>query len=135
MISGPAGATRLPRPAASRRCLEHMFFKGTQHRPTTQPITREIDRLGASANTYADAEEIGSFAEGPATAMFELADIITDMLSRPLFELAEEVERRAQRGPPGGLRPAPRPRRLDRERLRDGSVRRDEPLSSSGSRR
>ena len=72
--------------------LEHMFYKGTERRPTTKQITREIDRLGASTNAYTDTEEVGYYAEGPATAMHELANIVTDMLSRPLFAL-EEVER------------------------------------------
>ena len=72
--------------------LEHMFFKGTERRPTTKIISREIDRLGANTNAYTDTEEVAYFAEGPATAMLELADIICDMLSRPLFA-AEEVER------------------------------------------
>ncbi|MBV8444708.1 MAG: insulinase family protein [Candidatus Dormibacteraeota bacterium] len=72
--------------------LEHMFFKGTERRPSTKIISREIDRLGASTNAYTDTEEVAYYAEGPATALTELADIITDMLSRPLFE-AEEVER------------------------------------------
>src|SRR6202035_5656833 len=72
--------------------LEHMFFKGTEHRPTTKIISREIDRLGANTNAYTDTEEVAYFAEGPATAMLELADVICDMLSRPLFA-AEEVER------------------------------------------
>ncbi len=72
--------------------LEHMFFKGTERRPTTRQITREIDRLGASTNAYTDTEEVGYYAEGPATALVPLADILTDMLSRPLFA-PEEVER------------------------------------------
>jgi predicted Zn-dependent peptidase len=72
--------------------LEHMFFKGTERRPTTKQITREIDRLGASTNAYTDTEEVAYFTEGPATAMHQLVDIITDMLSRPLF-VAEEIER------------------------------------------
>ena len=72
--------------------LEHMFFKGTERRPTTKAISREIDRLGASTNAYTDTEEVAYFAEGPASALGELSDIITDMLSRPLFH-AEEVER------------------------------------------
>jgi predicted Zn-dependent peptidase len=72
--------------------LEHMFFKGTTRRPTTKHISGEIDRLGASTNAYTDTEEVAYFAEGPATAMRELADVITDMLSHPLF-VAEEVER------------------------------------------
>ncbi|HYA01409.1 MAG TPA: pitrilysin family protein [Candidatus Binatia bacterium] len=72
--------------------LEHMFFKGTERRPTARQINREVDRLGAATNAYTDTEEVGYFAEGPATALHQLADIITDMLSRPLFA-AEEVER------------------------------------------
>ena len=72
--------------------LEHMFFKGTERRPTTKQITREVDRLGAATNAYTDTEEVGYYAEGPATAMHELTDIICDMLSRPLFAV-EEVER------------------------------------------
>jgi predicted Zn-dependent peptidase len=72
--------------------LEHMFFKGTERRPTTKAISQEIDRLGASTNAYTDTEEVAYFAEGPALALGELADVITDMLSRPLFA-AEEVER------------------------------------------
>jgi predicted Zn-dependent peptidase len=72
--------------------LEHMFFKGTERRPTTKIISREIDRFGANTNAYTDTEEVAYFAEGPATAMHELADVICDMLSRPLFA-AEEVER------------------------------------------
>jgi predicted Zn-dependent peptidase len=72
--------------------LEHMFFKGTSRRPTTLQISREIDRLGANTNAYTDTEEVAYYAEGPATALDDLTDIITDMLTRPLFA-AEEVER------------------------------------------
>jgi len=72
--------------------LEHMFFKGTSRRPTTLQISREIDRLGANTNAYTDTEEVAYYAEGPATTLDDLTDIITDMLTRPLFA-AEEVER------------------------------------------
>jgi predicted Zn-dependent peptidase len=81
-----------PETAGLAHFLEHTFFKGTERRPTTQIITREIDRLGASTNAYTDTEEVAYFAEGPARATDQLADIITDMLSRPLFD-AEEFER------------------------------------------
>jgi predicted Zn-dependent peptidase len=72
--------------------LEHMFFKGTSRRPTTLQISREIDRLGANTNAYTDTEEVAYYAEGPATALDDLTDIITDMLTRPLFA-AEEIDR------------------------------------------
>src|SRR5438552_6847432 len=72
--------------------LEHMFFKGTARRPSTKIISREVDRLGAATNAYTDTEEVAYFAEGPASALAELADIIADMLSHPLFA-GEEIER------------------------------------------
>lgn len=72
--------------------LEHLFFKGTTRRPSALTISREIDALGAVDNAYTDTEEVAYFAEGPAEAAHGLADIITDMLSNPLF-VAEEVER------------------------------------------
>ena len=72
--------------------LEHMFFKGTHRRPTSLEISREVDRLGASTNAYTDTEEVAYHAEGPAVALDELADILCDMLTRPLFD-AEEVDR------------------------------------------
>ncbi|MDQ2959919.1 MAG: insulinase family protein, partial [Candidatus Dormibacteraeota bacterium] len=72
--------------------LEHMFFKGTSRRPNTLLISREIDRLGANTNAYTDTEEVAYYAEGPATALDDLVDIITDMLTRPLFA-SEEVDR------------------------------------------
>lgn len=81
-----------PTTAGLAHFLEHLFFKGTRTRPTAMSISREIDRLGAVSNAYTDTEEVAYYAEGPATAMPALADVITDMLSRPLFETAE-VER------------------------------------------
>ena len=72
--------------------LEHMFFKGTSRRPTTLQISREVDRLGANTNAYTDTEEVAYYAEGPAAVLDDLADIITDMLTRPLFD-PEEVDR------------------------------------------
>ncbi|HEV3125430.1 MAG TPA: pitrilysin family protein [Candidatus Dormibacteraeota bacterium] len=72
--------------------LEHLFFKGTRHRPTALEISREVDRLGAITNAYTDTEEVAYYGEGPATSLSELADVLCDLLSRPLFEAAE-VER------------------------------------------
>jgi predicted Zn-dependent peptidase len=72
--------------------LEHLFFKGTTRRPSALTISREIDGLGAVDNAYTDTEEVAYYAEGPADAARALADIITDMLSHPLFA-AEEVEK------------------------------------------
>jgi predicted Zn-dependent peptidase len=81
-----------PQTAGLAHFLEHLFFKGTTRRPTSMEISREVDRLGAVTNAYTDTEEVAYYAEGQATSVDQLADIVTDMLSHPLFE-AEEVER------------------------------------------
>jgi predicted Zn-dependent peptidase len=81
-----------PRTAGLAHFLEHLFFKGTARRPTAMEISREVDRLGATTNAYTDTEEVAYYAEGPASSLDQLADIVTDMLSHPLF-VAEEVER------------------------------------------
>jgi len=81
-----------PETAGLAHFLEHLFFKGTQRRPTAIDISREVDSLGAVTNAYTDTEEVAYYAEGPAASLEQLADIVTDMLSHPLFE-AEEVER------------------------------------------
>src|SRR3984893_19063828 len=88
-----AGSRDQPRDTSGlAHYLEHMFFKGTSKRPTTLQISREIDRLGANTNAYTDTEEVAYYAEGPAVVLDDLTDIITDMLTRPLFA-AEEVDR------------------------------------------
>jgi len=53
--------------------LEHMFFKGTERRPSALQITREVDSLGGATNAYTDTEEVAYFAEGPAAAVDQLA--------------------------------------------------------------
>jgi predicted Zn-dependent peptidase len=81
-----------PQTAGLAHFLEHLFFKGTTRRPTSMEISREVDRLGAVTNAYTDTEEVAYYAEGQAASLDQLADVVTDMLSHPLFE-AEEVER------------------------------------------
>jgi len=81
-----------PQTAGLAHFLEHLFFKGTTRRPTAMEISREVDSLGAVTNAYTDTEEVAYYAEGQAASLDQLADIVTDMLSHPLFE-PEEVER------------------------------------------
>lgn len=40
--------------------IEHLMFKGTKRRPTTQHISRELDRYGAEYNAYTD-KDVGVF--------------------------------------------------------------------------
>ena len=106
LVNAPTGSTNVgvylivragsrdevPKTAGLAHFLEHMFFKGTPRRPTSIEISREFDSLGALCNAYTDTEEVAYYCEAPATAVGQLADIVTDMLSHPLFA-PDEVER------------------------------------------
>src|SRR5947209_7979252 len=80
------------RTAGLAHFLEHLFFKGTERRPTALQISREVDALGAITNAYTDTEEVAYYGEGPAANLDPLTDVLCDLLSHPLF-VAEEVER------------------------------------------
>jgi predicted Zn-dependent peptidase len=72
--------------------LEHMFFKGTEKRPTTLDISHELDALGAEYNAFT-GEEFTGYYVSTAAEHFPIAfDVLTDMLYNSKFE-AEEIER------------------------------------------
>lgn len=72
--------------------LEHMFFKGTYKRPTTQDISHELDSVGASYNAFTSEEETG-FHIKVSSDHFNLAlDMLSDMIFNSKFD-PDEVER------------------------------------------
>lgn len=72
--------------------LEHMFFKGTEKRPKTIDISRELDSVGAGYNAYTGEEYTGYFVR-VSSEHFELGlDVLTDMMFGSKFD-AEELER------------------------------------------
>jgi len=72
--------------------VEHLMFKGTKKRPTTQKLTREIDRLGAGYNAYTGKEYTGYYITVDAKYSETAIDIVSDMLFNSLFD-AKEMER------------------------------------------
>lgn len=65
--------------------LEHMFFKGTQKRPKTVDIAKELDGVGAGYNAFTGEEYTGFFVRAESSH-FDLAlDILTDMLFNSKF--------------------------------------------------
>lgn len=72
--------------------LEHMFFKGTEKRPTTLDISHELDALGAEYNAFT-GEEFTGYYVSTAAEHFPIAfDVLTDMLYNSKFD-ADEIER------------------------------------------
>lgn len=72
--------------------LEHMFFKGTEKRPTTFDITRELDSIGASYNAFTGKEYTGYYAKVEAHHWDTALDVISDLFLHAKLE-QEEIDR------------------------------------------
>ncbi len=72
--------------------VEHLMFKGTQKRPSTLIISRELDSIGADYNAYTGKESTGYYIKAESTHLPMLADMLADMTTNSLFA-KEEVER------------------------------------------
>lgn len=72
--------------------LEHMFFKGTDKRPTTLDISQELDTLGADYNAFTSEEFTGFYISSAAEHFPVAFDVLTDMLYHSKFE-TEELEK------------------------------------------
>lgn len=72
--------------------LEHMFFKGTTTRPTTKEIAEAIDNIGGEFNAFTGEEYTGYYVKVAADYLEKGAEVVADILLRPLFP-PEEIER------------------------------------------
>ena len=71
---------------------EHMFFKGTEKRPTAREIAGEIDSIGGEFNAFTGKEYTGYYVKCAAASRDVALDVLVDMLRRSKFE-AEEIDR------------------------------------------
>lgn len=72
--------------------LEHLLFKGTAKRPEPSQISTEIDAVGGWNNAYTSAEMTSFFVKVPRQHTALALDILSDMITNPLF-LPEEIDR------------------------------------------
>ncbi len=72
--------------------IEHMMFKGTARRPTTQILSRELDALGAEYNAYTSKDHTGYYVHIDAKYLDTALDIVSDMLWNSLYD-EKEIER------------------------------------------
>lgn len=61
--------------------VEHLMFKGTEKRPTSLAITRELDGVGAEYNAFTAKDHTGYYIK----ANHEKTELVLDMLSDILF--------------------------------------------------
>jgi predicted Zn-dependent peptidase len=71
---------------------EHMFFKGTERRPTARDIGMEVDSLGGEFNAFTSKEYTGYYVRCAADYRDQALDVLVDMLRNSKFD-PEEIER------------------------------------------
>jgi predicted Zn-dependent peptidase len=71
---------------------EHMFFKGTESRPTARDIGNEIDGIGGEFNAFTGKEYTGYYVRCAGEHRSIALDVLVDMLRHSTFD-AEEIDR------------------------------------------
>jgi predicted Zn-dependent peptidase len=71
---------------------EHMFFKGTERRPSAREIAGEIDAIGGEFNAFTGKEYTAYYVKCAAEHRDVALDVIVDMLRNSRFD-SEEIER------------------------------------------
>jgi len=69
--------------------LEHMFFKGTDKRPNTVDIARELDSVGAGFNAFTGEEYTGFYIRAESSHFDMALDVLSDMLLHSKFDETE----------------------------------------------
>ncbi len=71
---------------------EHMFFKGTERRPTAKDIALEVDRFGGEFNAFTSKEYTGYYIRCAGEQRDHALDVLVDMIRNSKFD-GEELER------------------------------------------
>ena len=71
---------------------EHMFFKGTERRPTARDIATEIDGIGGEFNAFTGKEFTGYYVKCAAATRDVALDVLVDMIRNSRFD-PEEIDR------------------------------------------
>ena len=68
---------------------EHMFFKGTERRPTARTISTEIDAIGGEFNAFTGKELTGYYVRCGSETRDIALDVLADMLLNSRFDEGE----------------------------------------------
>jgi predicted Zn-dependent peptidase len=71
---------------------EHMFFKGTERRPTARDIAGEVDAIGGEFNAFTGKEYTGYYVRCATEHRDVALDVLVDMLRNSKFD-AKEIDR------------------------------------------
>ena len=85
-------ALRDPDTSGIAHFAEHMFFKGTESRPTARDIGSEIDGIGGEFNAFTGKEYTGYYVRCAGEHRAIALDVLVDMLRHSKFD-PEEIDR------------------------------------------
>jgi predicted Zn-dependent peptidase len=71
---------------------EHMFFKGTERRPTSRDLTSLVDGIGGEFNAFTSKEYTGYYVRCAGADRDTALDVLLDMLRHSKFD-PEEIDR------------------------------------------
>jgi predicted Zn-dependent peptidase len=71
---------------------EHMFFKGTERRPSSRDLTTIVDGMGGEFNAFTSKEYTGYYIRCSGAERDTALDVLVDMLRHSKFD-PEELER------------------------------------------
>ena len=92
VLYGAGSRYERPEEAGIAHFAEHMFFKGTERRPTARDIATEIDAIGGEFNAFTGKEVTGYYVRCAAADRDIALDVLADMLRNSRFD-TEEIER------------------------------------------
>src|SRR4030042_2632364 len=72
--------------------LEHMFFKGTEKRPSFHDISAELDAVGGEFNAFTTKDKTGFYAKVDSRHSNVALDVISDIFLNSKLE-AKEIEK------------------------------------------
>lgn len=72
--------------------IEHMMFKGTLKRPTTEDLSKQLDAVGADYNAFTSKDHTAYYIKMDARHTELALDMLSDMLYNSNFD-AQEFER------------------------------------------
>ena len=72
--------------------IEHMMFKGTEKRPNSLAISKELDKIGAYFNAFTGKDHTGYFVKTVNKKTELTIDVLSDMVFNSVFE-KQEFER------------------------------------------
>ena len=71
---------------------EHMFFKGTEKRPSSRDLTTVVDGMGGEFNAFTSKEYTGYYIRCAGEKRDTALDVLVDMIRNSKFD-SEELER------------------------------------------